>query len=185
MAGGPCTLGLGLKDVSSEQPGVLGKRALPHQQQQLPPVRISIPAFGALGQEATSSTLSEGDTFEPGSGTACSSPTTPPCSPPAYPGSPPSAPRKISPGKLAPRYTGEAARSLLGPLPTRRALLPAFDAAVAAREGAPSDGQPTGQPGRPDVPSVSKRIGQSSTPVHALPKRTRRETEDESQGESR
>jgi hypothetical protein len=56
-------LGLGLKDVSSEQPGVLGKRALPHQQQQqlalddmrmaqqqLPPVRISIPAFGALGQ---------------------------------------------------------------------------------------------------------------------------------------
>lgn len=164
-----------------------------------------------------------------------------------------------------------------GPLPTRRALLPAFDAAVAAREGAPSDGQPTGQPGTPDVPSVSKRVGesrtfppplhkrfftkdtssasfhrqhvsailppgwlcygrfsaarmaghisislcasailcigrrvciggreqaysefkefsdmgcvpaagQSSTPVHALPKRTRRETEDESQGESR
>lgn len=50
-----------------------------------------------------------------------------------------------------------------GPLPTRRALLPAFDAAVAAREGAPSDGQPTGQPGRPDVPSVSKRIGESCT----------------------
>ena len=48
-------------------------------------------------------------------------------------------------------------------------MLPAFDAAVAAREGAPSDGQPTGQPGRPDVPSVSKRIGESCTlppPLH-------------------
>ncbi|EIE22551.1 hypothetical protein COCSUDRAFT_53578 [Coccomyxa subellipsoidea C-169] len=195
MSGGSCAVGLGELD----QPGLIGKGGLPQQQhhnhlhhmqmaqQPLPPVRTTLPALAVPGQEATSSrsTLSEGDTFEPGSGTACSSPTTPPCSPPAYPGSPPSAPRKKSPGKLAPRYTGDAARSLLGPLPTRRALLPAFDAAAGAQEGAPQDVQPPQQPGRNDVPSASKRLGQSSTPTHGVPKRTRRDTEDESQGESR
>ncbi|CAL8470519.1 g10061 [Coccomyxa elongata] len=190
-AGPPCILGTGVPGLEDQHEH---KSALPRHSQaqldplqlpprQLPPVRTSTHPPGPLGQEATSSrsNLSECDTFEPGSGTACSSPTTPPCSPPAYPGLPPSAPRKISPGNLAPRYMGEAAKSLLGPLPTKRSLLPAFDAA-AAYSGVPSHAQAQGHPPTHSAPPAPR--DESSAPMPVVPKRPRRSLGDEWQDES-
>ncbi|BDA45881.1 hypothetical protein COCOBI_07-6680 [Coccomyxa sp. Obi] len=193
-AGPPCILGMGVPGLD-DQHEPTQKRDLPMQPQaqldpmhlppqQLPPIRTSTFTPVPIGQEATSSrsNLSECDTFEPGGGTACSSPTTPPCSPPAYPRSPPSAPRKISPRNLAPRYMGEAAKSLLGPLPTKRSLLPALDAAAAAHSAVPSDALPQWHAPANSAPPASR--DESNAPTPTVPKRRRRSIGDERQDES-